>query len=62
MTLVISYAICIFISVEKRDKINCMLVQARNLVAPLKNVTTPQFVFLACNIEARLVQTVKTDL
>lgn len=58
----IAYATCIFLRSENENSVFCQLVQARNRVAPMKEISIPRLELLACNIGARLVQTVKNDL
>nr|XP_042910968.1 uncharacterized protein LOC107454670 [Parasteatoda tepidariorum] len=58
----VAYATCIFLRAERNGKVTCQLIQARSRVAPLKKVSIPRLELLACNIGARLADTVKKDL
>ncbi|GBM82013.1 hypothetical protein AVEN_51858-1, partial [Araneus ventricosus] len=58
----LAYATCIFLRAEKEGKVTCQLIQARSRIAPLKGISIPRMELLACNIGARLANSVKKDL
>ncbi|XP_071044568.1 uncharacterized protein [Parasteatoda tepidariorum] len=58
----VAYPTCIFLRAERNRKVTCQLIQERSRVAPLKKVSIPRLELLACNIGARLADTVKKDL
>ncbi|XP_054709448.1 uncharacterized protein LOC129219153 [Uloborus diversus] len=58
----LAYAACVFLRVENDCEVTCQLIQARSRVAPLKRISIPRMELLACNIGARLANSVKTDL
>ncbi|UYV63346.1 hypothetical protein LAZ67_2003803 [Cordylochernes scorpioides] len=57
-----AYATCIFLRIEKEDRVDIQLIQARTRVAPLKKLTIPRLELLACLIGARLAANVIQDL
>ncbi|UYV68021.1 hypothetical protein LAZ67_5002829, partial [Cordylochernes scorpioides] len=57
-----AYATCIFLHIEKEDRVDIQLIQARTRVAPLKKLTIPRLELLACLIGARLAANVIQDL
>ncbi|GFU03962.1 uncharacterized protein TNCV_198481 [Trichonephila clavipes] len=57
-----TYTICVFLRAEKEGKVIYQLIQARSRVAPLKKLSIPRLELLACNIGARLADSVKKDL
>ncbi|UYV73927.1 hypothetical protein LAZ67_11001490 [Cordylochernes scorpioides] len=57
-----AYATCIFLRIEKEDRLDIQLIQARTRVAPLKKLTIPRLELLACLIGARLAANVIQDL
>nr|XP_042907172.1 uncharacterized protein LOC107438580 [Parasteatoda tepidariorum] len=57
-----AYAACVFLRSEASDTITCQLIQARSRVAPLKPISVSTLELLACNIGARLFQSVKESL
>ncbi|GBM79729.1 hypothetical protein AVEN_27373-1 [Araneus ventricosus] len=57
-----AYAACIFLRSEGDDSTDCQLIQARARVAPLKSISVSRLELLACNIGARLCQSVKESL
>ncbi|UYV61278.1 hypothetical protein LAZ67_1004219 [Cordylochernes scorpioides] len=57
-----AYATCIFLRIEKEDRVDIQLIQARTRVAPLKKLTIPRLELLACLIGARLTANVIQDL
>ncbi|GBL78773.1 hypothetical protein AVEN_65314-1 [Araneus ventricosus] len=57
-----AYAACIFLRSEGDDSTDCQLIQARARVAPLKSISISRLELLACNIGARLCQSVKESL
>ncbi|GFV20163.1 integrase catalytic domain-containing protein [Trichonephila clavipes] len=57
-----AYATCVFLRAEKEGKVTCQLIKARSRVAPLKKLSIPRLELLACNIGARLADSVKKDL
>ncbi|GBO05633.1 hypothetical protein AVEN_208560-1 [Araneus ventricosus] len=58
----LAYATCIFLRAEKEGKVTYQLIQARSRIAPLKGISIPRMELLACNIGARLANSVKKDL
>ncbi|GBM13379.1 hypothetical protein AVEN_45203-1, partial [Araneus ventricosus] len=58
----LAYATCVFLRAEKEGKVTCQLIQARSRIAPLKGISIPRMELLACNIGARLANSVKKDL
>ncbi|UYV69064.1 hypothetical protein LAZ67_6002223, partial [Cordylochernes scorpioides] len=57
-----AYATCIFLRIEKEDRVDIQLIQARTRVAPLKKLTIPRLELLACLIGVRLAANVIQDL
>ncbi|UYV65996.1 hypothetical protein LAZ67_3006106 [Cordylochernes scorpioides] len=57
-----AYATCIFLRIEKENRVDIQLIQARTRVAPLKKLTIPRLELLACLIGARLAANVIQDL
>ncbi|UYV71470.1 hypothetical protein LAZ67_8003414 [Cordylochernes scorpioides] len=57
-----AYATCILLRIEKEDRVDIQLIQARTRVAPLKKLTIPRLELLACLIGAPLVANVIQDL
>ncbi|UYV75739.1 hypothetical protein LAZ67_13001176 [Cordylochernes scorpioides] len=57
-----AYATCIFLRIEKEDRVDIQFIQARTRVAPLKKLTIPRLELLACLIGARLAANVIQDL
>ncbi|UYV67908.1 hypothetical protein LAZ67_5002467, partial [Cordylochernes scorpioides] len=57
-----AYATCIFLRIEKEDRVGIQLIQARTRVAPLKKLTIPILELLVCLIGARLAANVIQDL
>ncbi|UYV71957.1 hypothetical protein LAZ67_9001340 [Cordylochernes scorpioides] len=57
-----AYATCIFLRIEKEDRVDIQLIQARTRVSPLKKLTIPRLELLACLIGARLAANVIQDL
>ncbi|UYV72361.1 hypothetical protein LAZ67_9002779, partial [Cordylochernes scorpioides] len=57
-----AYATCIFLRIEKEDRVDIQLIQARTRVAPLKKLTIPRLELLACLIGARLAANIIQDL
>ncbi|UYV78593.1 hypothetical protein LAZ67_16002087 [Cordylochernes scorpioides] len=57
-----AYATCIFLRIEKEDRVDIQLIQARTRVALLKKLTIPRLELLACLIGARLAANVIQDL
>ncbi|GBN59833.1 hypothetical protein AVEN_58701-1, partial [Araneus ventricosus] len=57
-----AYAACIFLRSEGDDSTDCQLIQARARVTPLKSISVSRLELLACNIGARLCQSVKESL
>ncbi|UYV63247.1 hypothetical protein LAZ67_2003545 [Cordylochernes scorpioides] len=57
-----AYATCIFIRIEKEDRVDIQLIQARTREAPLKKLTIPRLELLACLIGTCLAANVIQDL
>ncbi|GBM58305.1 hypothetical protein AVEN_264917-1 [Araneus ventricosus] len=57
-----TYAACIFLRREGDDSTDCQLIQARVRVDPLKSISMFRLELLACNIGARMCQSVKDSL
>ncbi|GBM72972.1 hypothetical protein AVEN_35090-1 [Araneus ventricosus] len=57
-----AYATCMFLRAESADNTLCQLIQARNRVAPLKNISIPRLELLSCTIGARLTKATISEL